>query len=162
MGFFNKLVGRKAQSKKVAVKKAKPSIAAKKTTAKKTAKKIVKKTSAKPVKKAIKKTIKKTIKKSIKKAINKSVKPKSAKKSVKKTVKKSIKSAVKKTQSPKQVKRIKVIEFKDPEKARSCPECGSRRVRYSEFNQALICKECGVMYPELAPELEQTYVDLQK
>lgn len=155
MGFFNKLVGKKAQAKKAVAKKAKPSKAAKKAI------KIVKKVKAKAAKKTAKPAKKKTIKKSIKKAMKKPAK-KIAKSAKSKAAKKSIRPAAKRVPVPKPIKRVKVMEFKDPEKVRACPECGSRRVRYSEFNQALICKECGVMYPELAPELEQTYVDLQR
>ena len=162
MGFFHRLVKGKAPAKKASkqtqakIKTAKPKLKTAKASIKRTIKK------AKPVK--TQSAVKKSVKKSISKAIKKASKPaRHIPKAVKKTVKKPVKKPskpIRKQAVPKPVKKVKVMEFKDPEKVRACPECGSRRVRYSEFNQALICKECGSMYPELAPELEDMYRSL--
>ena len=38
-----------------------------------------------------------------------------------------------------------------------CAECGSRNVRYNEENQQIICKDCGAIFEEMAPEREKQF-----
>jgi len=38
-----------------------------------------------------------------------------------------------------------------------CAECGSDNVNYVERTQQIICKECGAIFEELAPEDEKKF-----
>lgn len=38
-----------------------------------------------------------------------------------------------------------------------CAECGSKNVIYKEKDQQIICKDCGAIFEELAPEEEKKF-----
>ncbi|MFQ5475329.1 MAG: TFIIB-type zinc ribbon-containing protein [Candidatus Nanoarchaeia archaeon] len=47
----------------------------------------------------------------------------------------------------------------DVEKLNKCPECGSENVVHDKEKDSLICKDCGVVFSELAPEAEKQEED---
>lgn len=40
---------------------------------------------------------------------------------------------------------------------RECPDCASMNVFYSELRDQIICRDCGVIFEPLAPELEKKF-----
>lgn len=38
-----------------------------------------------------------------------------------------------------------------------CAECGSNNVYYNKKTQQIICKDCGAIFEELAPEDEKKF-----
>ncbi len=72
---------------------------------------------------------------------------KAKKSSVEKTIKKSVskkKSAVEK-------------EHKETARRKDCPDCGSNNILYESTTEQLICHDCGLIFEELLPEVEEEY-----
>ena len=40
---------------------------------------------------------------------------------------------------------------------KECPDCGSPNVLYEATTEQLICHDCGLIFEELVPEVEEEY-----
>ena len=38
-----------------------------------------------------------------------------------------------------------------------CAECGSKNVYYNEEKQQIVCRKCGAIFEEMAPEREKKF-----
>ena len=38
-----------------------------------------------------------------------------------------------------------------------CPDCASTNIRKSQIREQVICKECGLIFEPLAPEMEEKF-----
>ena len=78
--------------------------------------------------------------------------------------KKAKRKVKRKTTKKKKVKRApKVKEIKiDLSTLKSCPECASDNVFYSNMRDELVCRDCGGIFSKLTPEQMEKYKDSLK
>lgn len=50
----------------------------------------------------------------------------------------------------------------DLKKVHECPECGSMNTFYSKYNSALVCRDCGVVFAEVAKPVKKKVVKKKK
>ena len=74
---------------------------------------------------------------------------------VKKIKKPSVAKPVKKSASKK--KSAVEKEHKETARRKECPDCGSTNILYESTTEQLICHDCGLIFEELLPEVEEEY-----
>ncbi len=76
----------------------------------------------------------------------------------KKKSKKRVVTKRKKTTKSQKIKEVKI----DLSQLKSCPECASDNVFYSNSRDELVCRDCGGIFSKLTPEQIQKYKDSLK
>ena len=51
----------------------------------------------------------------------------------------------------------KIKEIKDIREIKECPDCASPNLIYNGDRQQIICRECGLIYEPLAPDMEKKF-----
>ena len=47
--------------------------------------------------------------------------------------------------------------LKDITDLKACPDCSSNNVSYSQIREQLICRECGLIFEPLLPQVEEQF-----
>ena len=76
----------------------------------------------------------------------------------KKKSRKRVVTRKKKTTKSQKIKEVKI----NLSQLKSCPECASDNVFYSNSRDELVCRDCGGIFSKLTPEQMQKYKDSLK
>ena len=47
--------------------------------------------------------------------------------------------------------------IKDIKQIKECPDCASANIVHSEIREQVICRDCGLIFEQLAPQAEEAF-----